>query len=175
MKLTLTEKLLIVLNEIIEDIDDVVTTYTWTDFYKKIYQKPPTIERIRSTIHYLEKKGYVDVNRKGKGKLYKITPYGKNKIRKYTFSKKDWDKKWRIVVFDIPEKKRNFRDYFRYKLKELGFKKLQKSVWISPFDVLNETEELVNEHRIKSYVKCILADYINDQEKLLSEFISGKK
>ncbi len=123
----------------------------------------------------MEKKKYVEVYKGEKGKLYKITPYGRNKIRSYIFSEENWDKKWRIVIFDIPEDKKNDRDYFRYKLKELGFKKLQKSVWVCPFDIIDETKELVNKLRVKSYVKCILADYIDDQEKFLSKFIVDNK
>ena len=46
-----------------------------------------------------------------------------------------WDKKWRIVGFDIKENNRNFRNRLREKLKELGFQRLQRSIWISPLAV----------------------------------------
>lgn len=48
--------------------------------------------------------------------------------------KKRWDGKWRIVVFDIFEKRRRTRDQLRFELQELGFKKMQNSVWITPND-----------------------------------------
>jgi DNA-binding transcriptional regulator PaaX len=47
---------------------------------------------------------------------------------------KRWDKKWRIVIFDISQLKKLYRESFRGKLKELDFYPLQKSVWIHPFN-----------------------------------------
>jgi DNA-binding transcriptional regulator PaaX len=44
-----------------------------------------------------------------------------------------WDKKWRLVIFDVPEKKKPAREALRNKLKDMGFKKLQHSIWATPF------------------------------------------
>src|SRR3989344_6111044 len=55
---------------------------------------------------------------------------------------KRWDKKWRLVIFDIAQLKKIYREAFRGKLKELGFRPLQKSVWIHPFDCQPEIELL---------------------------------
>src|SRR3990167_8974616 len=54
-----------------------------------------------------------------------------------------WDRKWRLVFFDIPEKKRAARDALRMKLKDLGFRELQKSVHISPYPCKDEIDFLV--------------------------------
>jgi len=55
---------------------------------------------------------------------------------------KKWDGKWRLVIFDIAQLKKFYREAFRGKLKELGFYPLQKSVWIYPFDCRDEFELL---------------------------------
>lgn len=55
---------------------------------------------------------------------------------------KKWDKRWRIVIFDISHLKNLQRNTFRGKLKELGFYPLQKSVWIHPFPCKDEIELL---------------------------------
>ena len=55
---------------------------------------------------------------------------------------KRWDGKWRIVIFDISQLKKFYRELFRGKLKELGFYPLQKSVWIHPFECRDEIEVL---------------------------------
>jgi len=52
---------------------------------------------------------------------------------------KRWDGKYRVVVFDIEEKRKKERDLIRYQLTSLGFIRLQNSVWISPY----ECEELI--------------------------------
>ncbi|MEK7106946.1 MAG: hypothetical protein AAB899_02055 [Patescibacteria group bacterium] len=49
-----------------------------------------------------------------------------------------WDGKWRIVIFDIWERRRNARDKLRILLKRNGFVKIQHSVWVYPY----ECEEL---------------------------------
>lgn len=44
-----------------------------------------------------------------------------------------WDGKWRMVLIDIPESRKNERESLRYLLKKAGFVCLKNSAWISPF------------------------------------------
>lgn len=57
---------------------------------------------------------------------------------------KKWDKKWRVIIFDIPETKRKIRDSLRRKLKKLGFLEFQKSVFIYPFDCQDDINFIIN-------------------------------
>jgi DNA-binding transcriptional regulator PaaX len=52
---------------------------------------------------------------------------------------KKWDGKWRVLIFDIPERRRRTRTQVRTTLMNLGFKRLQDSVWVYPYDC----EELI--------------------------------
>ncbi len=45
-----------------------------------------------------------------------------------------WDGKWRIVIFDIWERRRSVRDRLRIILEKNGFKKIQNSVWVYPYN-----------------------------------------
>ena len=45
-------------------------------------------------------------------------------------------------------------------LYQLGYEKLQGSVWISPYDVLEKTETLVRGYEIDDYVRIFLIDEI---------------
>ncbi|OHA91860.1 MAG: hypothetical protein A2665_01815 [Candidatus Zambryskibacteria bacterium RIFCSPHIGHO2_01_FULL_46_30] len=47
---------------------------------------------------------------------------------------KRWDRKWRVIIFDIGEKQKRTRDQLRITLNRIGFVKLQKSVWVYPYD-----------------------------------------
>ena len=58
------------------------------------------------------------------------------------FSKNKWDGKWRIILFDVPEKNRHSRDQFRIFLKSLKFFKLQKSVYLTPLACEDQIEYL---------------------------------
>lgn len=48
--------------------------------------------------------------------------------------KRKWDRRWRVVIFDIPERRKNIRDRLRLFMSEYGFVRLQDSVWIYPYD-----------------------------------------
>ena len=48
--------------------------------------------------------------------------------------KRRWDKRWRMVVFDLPERRRVTRAKLRATMAEVGFVRLQDSVWVYPYD-----------------------------------------
>jgi DNA-binding transcriptional regulator PaaX len=105
-------------------------------------------ERICSAFYQLKRRGCIEIKNRGRQIYISLTEKGKKeagslqidalKIKK----PKEWDKKWRILIFDIPQLKKIHREAFRGKLKELGFQPLQKSVWIHPFDCRDEIELL---------------------------------
>ena len=83
---------------------------------------------------------------------------------------RNWDKLWRIVIFDIPEKKKRARDALRRKLKELGFLELQKSVFIFPYECKDEIEFIVEVFEIRRYVRYLIVKEITNEEELLLKF-----
>ena len=74
--------------------------------------------------------------------------------------KKRADKKWQMLIFDIPEDKRALRDVFRDNLMFLGYSLLQKSVWVSPYDMLEETENLIRKYELDPYIRLFLIEEI---------------
>lgn len=83
--------------------------------------------------------------------LIKLTQAGKDLISEGS-EEKDWDKKWRVVIFDIPEEKRVIRNLFRRNLKKWGFKHLQKSVWVSKRDVFAKLESYIQDLGLEKWV-----------------------
>lgn len=73
-----------------------------------------------------------------------------------------WDGKWRLVIWDIPETRRSVRDLLRSKLKELGFKQLQKSVWGSKKNCTNVLREFIKQVGIEKWVMVIESDNIGN-------------
>lgn len=62
------------------------------------------------------------------------------RLRDYKIKQpKRWDGRWRVLIFDIPEKRRGLREKVRHTIALAGFVRLQDSVWIYPYDC----EELV--------------------------------
>lgn len=103
----------------------------------------------------------------GKKRANYLNLFGKSiKIRK----PKQWDKYWRIVLFDIPEKKRQFRDILREHLKKIGFQELQHSVFIFPYPCEKEIGCLVDLYGAKEYVRVLTVRKIDNEEELKKKF-----
>lgn len=68
-----------------------------------------------------------------------------------------WDKKWRLVIFDIPQEFHNERNRFRQKLKALGFYKVQKSVFAFPYPCEDELARICGQLNISDYINVIRA------------------
>ena len=90
---------------------------------------------------------------------FKLTEKGKDKalIASLKFDNGQWDGKWRLVIFDIPEKRRPARDLLRQKLKEWGFVHFQKSVWGSKKNCLNPLRNFIKQVGIEDWVMVLEA------------------
>ncbi len=77
-----------------------------------------------------------------------------------------WDAKWRLVIFDIPEKERKYRQELRQKLLELGFGQIQNSVYISPHPVLAVVSRLTRDWGIRQFVKLMEVSKLDDENKI---------
>ncbi len=104
---------------------------------------------------------------KGRKQAKRISLLGKSiKFRR----PKSWDRKWRLVVFDIPEKDRLFRDILRDHLKALKFYKLQHSVFISPYPFEKEILELIKIYAAEPYVRVITATRVDNENVIKRHF-----
>ena len=77
-----------------------------------------------------------------------------------------WDGEWRIVIFDIPERFKKAREALRNKLRELGFAKLQESVFIYPYECENEINFIVEVFLIRPFVRLIRAKHFTNEEQM---------
>jgi len=84
--------------------------------------------------------------------------------------KNHWDKKWRIIIFDIPEKIKKVREVFRYHLKNLGFIELQRSVFVLPYNCKNEIEYIVEFYNVRRFVRYIEAIHVDNELDLKHRF-----
>ncbi|MEK7562168.1 MAG: CRISPR-associated endonuclease Cas2 [Patescibacteria group bacterium] len=107
----------------------------------------------------------------------RLTEKGKKVVKEILFAgmniekQKIWDKKWRIVIFDIPERKRrHMRDAMRQKLQTIGFYQLQKSVWVHPYPCEKEIQLLCEVFEINPFVNIITAEKIYNDDILLKHF-----
>ena len=81
-----------------------------------------------------------------------------------------WDKIWRLVLFDIPETKRRARDALRIKLRELGFKEFQKSVFVLPYSCESEINFIAEFFEIRNYIHLAEVTKLSNDSKLRLHF-----
>lgn len=128
------------------------------------YKKRGREIEFRKLLYYLKTKGYIKVKSLEAGKAILITKKGIDKVLavdlKTDKKQKRKDGKLTMIVFDIPEKKKHLRFILRGALCNWGYKMLQLSVWISPYDVLGKTEKFIQKYSMENYVKIFLIEKI---------------
>ena len=107
---------------------------------------------------------------------YVLTEAGEKILRKWQFTdfklKKNrrWDQKWRIVIFDIPEKLKKVREQVRIMLVSAGFARLQDSVWVYPYDCEDIITLLKIDFGIRKYMLYLIVEELEDDKHLREEF-----
>lgn len=133
-------------------------------------------DRFYHSLRRLEKQGYIKRYLKGKKNLIHLTTLGDKKAHQYLCKNlkieipKSWDQKWRLVIFDVPEKKKILRDIIRQRLKNWGFYQLQKSVFVYPFDCQKEISALKFLYNLGPYLQYIVAESIEAEIDLVDHF-----
>ena len=101
----------------------------------------------------------------------------KFKLKKYDLitrtlihRKKKWDGKWRIVIFDVWEKARSSRDSLRYEIKNFGFRQLQRSVWIYPYECRDFIWLLKSNFFFGKNIRYMVVEELDHDEKLKKYF-----
>lgn len=124
--------------------------------------------RLSATIKRLENQKLVSWNEIDGELRLVLTEKGNKKVLQYRLNElkikktPEWDGLFRVIIFDIPEKKKGVREMFRRKLKELEFQQLQKSVFVIPYECRDEIDFLKNIYEVGPYVSYILATEIPD-------------
>lgn len=139
---------------------------------KRRYQTPRYLE---GKIGTLQKRGLLKVwQDRGEAKV-RLTPKGERLLAKQLLTKqkpipKKWDGKWRLVIFDIHEKKRGVRDHFRREIAQYGFLRLQNSVWVYPYDCEELIIFLKADHLIGTEMLYIVSEKIENDSWLKQKF-----
>ncbi len=134
--------------------------------------------RIDDAIKRLNNKRLIELTEKGDEIYVKITANGKNLLRRFNYDDlellkaRNWNRKWHLIIFDIPEKKRRERIALSEKLKDLGLYPLQESVFIYPYDCRDEIDFICEFLSISRYVNYCIIESIDKKEGDLRRFFS---
>ena len=81
-----------------------------------------------------------------------------------------WDGEWRVVIFDIPDRFKKAREALRKKLKDLGFIKLQESVFVFPYECEDEINFIVEVFLIRPFVRFMKVKSFTNEEQIRVKF-----
>lgn len=126
------------------------------------------------TLSLLRKRGWIKFVEEGGEKQYALTEVGMIEAlaakMRLSGAPSQWDGKWRMVIFDIPENAHKYRDRLRNLLKGLGFKYLQGSVWISPYPLGREAIAYLHAVNLHRFIRIIKIEEIDDDTDLRKSF-----
>ncbi len=177
MKISLSEKLLCDIFDLCVDIDETfgdilfgvprsMKEGLWPEMIqiRRRFEKERLKRNLSKLIYRLKRAGFVAVKEIEGKRGVLITPRGAERILRIKMEseekRKRTDGKWVMVVFDIPEKRRKIRDRLRSFLRSLGFRMFQKSIWISPYDVLEKVHKLAQGFSLEKSVKVFLIEEV---------------
>ena len=133
-------------------------------------------QKIKDAIRQLERKKIIELQKDGYETYIKLTKDGQRQILKYKLGElkfgrvKKWDGKWRIIVFDIPEKFRKARQAVSFTLRKAGAYQFQKSVFVYPDDCEDDIRFVAGIYGVRPFVKFIEAGRIDNEPILKRHF-----
>jgi len=124
----------------------------------------------------LKDRGLIKFEKRDDKSFVRLTEKGQRELLKYQLREaiikkpRWWDKKWRVVIFDIKESARNLRKGLRQELVNLGFVKLQNSVWVYPYECGEVIIMLKSYFCLGKDVLYMTVDKIENDKWLKQEF-----
>ncbi len=126
-------------------------------------------EAIRTDLSRLQKEGLI--KKDPKQKVYSLTDKGKELVNyienRFLILQELWDKKFRIVIFDVPEKKRYWRDFLKKELELMQFQQLQKSVYIGKFPLPVSLIKEIEADGMGKFIYIFTVENIDRQDEIL--------
>lgn len=134
-------------------------------------------DNFRDRVRYLQRRGYIHVTEDDTDIMeIKLTDLGEEQVVKRALGdlrivpQVQWDGRWRIIIFDIPERNKWAREGIRECLKRMGFYRLQKSIFVFPYPCRDEIEFLGRLYDVQGDIRFIETDSISSDDDLRSFF-----
>lgn len=147
---------------------------------KKVLKQFDRTADSRKLAYYAKRLDVVTIQELENGEFeIKLNAKGQKRVQRANFETLqvpqplNWDKRWRLVVFDIPETYRDSRRFLAEKLKTMNFYMLQKSLWVHPYPC---TEQItLIKHilpELEPFVVLLETDWIDQHNRLVKHFSS---
>ena len=135
-----------------------------------------TNRQLQDTFRHAVRGKYIVISGKGERRRLVLTHKGKRLLNQKALESlrpprlRVWDKKWRLVLFDIPEEFKKNRNGFAVGLKCMGFVQIQKSCFAFPFPCFDEVEVLADFHEVRPFATFLVAEVLEGSKSLARQF-----
>jgi phenylacetic acid degradation operon negative regulatory protein len=124
---------------------------------------------VRALVSRMKRKGYLQSRRQGRYSFYWLADLGLKEVRwggDRTFAPPDaeWDRRWTVVTYSVPEEHRERRDGLRRSLNWLGFGALAPGTWTSPRPLPPEAERKWRELNVWDYLEVFRAEHLGPSD-----------
>jgi phenylacetic acid degradation operon negative regulatory protein len=121
-------------------------------------------QAVRSALSRMTQKGWLRARRLGNRPYYGPTARTRRLLeegeRRIFLRRADpWDRQWRLLVYSIPERKREVRTELRKQLAWLGYGPLSSGSWVCPHDISDDLRDLIERLGIQPYVETFCASH----------------
>jgi phenylacetic acid degradation operon negative regulatory protein len=87
----------------------------------------------------------------------------------FRFTKERWDNQFRILSYEIPEKKRELRDRLRREVSGWGLGPWHRSFWITPHPIIAPLRRLIEQKEEEKFVQAFESIHVFGNEEILIE------
>jgi len=124
---------------------------------------------VRALVSRMKRKGLLQSRRAGRYSFYRLAELGLKEVhwggkRAYAPPNDEWDGRWTVAIYSVPEKYRGRRDMLRRSLNWLGFGALAPGAWISPHSLSPETESKLRGLDVWQYVEAFRAEHLGPSD-----------
>jgi phenylacetic acid degradation operon negative regulatory protein len=121
-------------------------------------------QAVRTTVSRMARRGWLSGERSGGSTYYSFTlkaqqtiEDGTRRIFAVPVVPEKWNRCWHLVMYSIPEQRREARDEFRRELGWMGYGMLTNAVWVSPRNQRGQVERLAAALDIRPFVQMFSA------------------
>ncbi len=140
-------------------------------------------QKTRGTLSALIKEGLIqksedrsqkiEVNGETSGNSYSLTEKGFLALCLefpfFRFLRQNWDGKWRVISYEIPESQREIRDRLRREMQGWGLGPWHRSFWLTPHPVIETLRELISQKPEEKLIQAFESDHILGDREILIE------
>lgn len=141
-------------------------------------------QKTRGTLSGMMKEGLIEKSsaspedKNSKQSLYMLTEKGFQELclnfPVFRYMKDKWDGKWRILSYEIPEKKRDLRDRLRREVAGWGLGPWHRSFWLTPHPIIDNLRSLVSQKEEEQYIQAFEASHVFGNREILIEKVWQK-